>query len=116
MNLVLHLRATFMAALLFMGIQLVQAADDNGRVLTIAKQNACLGCHAVNKKIVGPSFRDVAAKYKNNLGANIFLKNKIQKGGAGSWGVVPMPANVKLSDAELSLLTSWILQGAPDNN
>ena len=116
MTLVGHARAAFMAALFFAGMQIAQATDSIGGALSIAKQNACLGCHAVNKKIVGPSFRDVAAKYKSNPSANIFLKNKIQKGGAGSWGVVPMPANAKLSDAELSLLVFWILQGAPDNN
>ena len=84
--------------------------------LQLPKKNACLGCHAINKKIVGPSFQDIAAKYKNSPSANALLKNKIQKGGAGSWGVVPMPANTKLSDVELSILVSWILQGAPSNN
>jgi len=55
------------------------------------KTNACLGCHAVNKKIVGPSFEAVAQKYQADSNAQVFLKNKIAKGGAGSWGVVPMP-------------------------
>ena len=88
--------------------------DENAFI--IAKQNACLGCHAVNKKIVGPSFQAVAEKYKGNLNAQAFLKNKIAKGGSGSWGVVPMPANSKLSDVDLSTLTSWILRGAPNKN
>ena len=79
----------------------------------LAKKNACLGCHAVDKKIVGPSFQSVAQKYKHDQNATTFLKNKITKGGSGSWGVVPMPANAKLSDADLSLLVSWILRGAP---
>jgi cytochrome c len=78
--------------------------------------NACLGCHAINKKIVGPGFQAVAEKYKSDSSAQVFLKNKIAKGGSGSWGVVPMPANTKLSDADLSLLTSWILRGAPNKN
>ena len=91
-------------------------ADDVSRAQSIAKQNACLGCHATNKKIVGPSFQDVAKKYANDPNAKVFLKNKILKGGSGSWGVVPMPANAKLSDADVSLLASWVLLGAPNTN
>ena len=94
----------------------VQANSEDEKASTIAKQSACLGCHAINKKIVGPSFQAVAEKYKNDQNAQSFLKNKIAKGGAGSWGVVPMPANPKLSDADLSTLASWILRGAPNKN
>lgn len=91
-------------------------ATDDSRAHSLAKQNACLGCHAVDKKIVGPSFQAVAKKYANDPSANTFLKNKILKGGSGSWGVVPMPANAKLSEADVSLLTTWILRGAPSAN
>ena len=94
----------------------VQAATDDAKAAALAKQNACLGCHAVDKKIVGPSFQAVAKKYATDPAASVFLKNKILKGGAGSWGVVPMPANAKLSDADVSLLTGWILRGAPSTN
>ncbi|CAM3686817.1 c-type cytochrome [Polynucleobacter brandtiae] len=80
--------------------------------LLLAKQNACLGCHAVNKKIVGPSFQDIAKKYRSDPSAADLLKNKIHKGGAGSWGVVPMPGNTKLSDDEIASLVTWILRGA----
>ena len=95
----------------FLPIAHANVQDENA--FTLAKQNACLGCHAINKKIVGPSFESVAGKYKNDPNAQAFLKNKIAKGGSGSWGVVPMPANTKLSDAELSTLSGWILRGAP---
>jgi cytochrome c len=98
----------------FMPATQANTADQNAFV--VAKQNACLGCHATNKKIVGPSFQAVAEKYKSDPNAQAFLKNKIAKGGSGSWGVVPMPANAKLSDADLSTLTSWILRGAPNKN
>ena len=91
-------------------------ANDDEKTLAIAKQNACLGCHAINKKIVGPSFQAVAEKYKSDPNAQAFLKNKIAKGGSGSWGVVPMPANTKLSNADLNALTGWILRGAPSAN
>jgi cytochrome c len=65
---------------------------------------------------VGPSFQSIAKKYANDPAATVFLKNKILKGGSGSWGVVPMPANAKLSDADVFLLVSWILRGAPSAN
>ena len=106
----------FLFAALACFMSVAQASAEDEKAFAIAKQNACLGCHAINKKIVGPSFKAVAEKYKNDSNARIFLKNKIAKGGAGSWGVVPMPANTKLSDADLSLLTGWILRGAPSKN
>ncbi|QWE15549.1 cytochrome c, class I [Polynucleobacter sp. AP-Sving-400A-A2] len=93
-----------------------RASSDDTKAALLAKQNACLGCHALDKKIVGPGFQAVAKKYANDPGAIVFLKNKIIKGGSGSWGVVPMPANAKLSDADVSLLAGWILRGAPSAN
>ncbi len=105
---IIFLYATFVGA--------AHANVEDEKAFAITKQNACLGCHAINKKIVGPSFQAVAEKYKSDPSAQTFLKNKIVKGGAGSWGVVPMPANAKLSDADLSALTTWILRGAPNRN
>jgi cytochrome c len=109
-------KISFLFALLALQIQYTQASSEDQQAFAIAKQNACLGCHAINKKIVGPSFESVAQKYQADSNAQAFLKNKIAKGGTGSWGVVPMPANTKLSDAELTLLVSWILRGAPIKN
>ena len=106
---------SFVALLLFCSLS-AQAVVDDSKAASLAKQSACLGCHAVDKKVVGPSFQAVAKKYANDSNAQIFLKNKIQKGGSGSWGVVPMPANAKLSEADLLLLTNWILRGAPSAN
>ncbi|MBU3612572.1 cytochrome c, class I [Polynucleobacter sp. MG-27-Goln-C1] len=107
----------FLLAALFLLCSIrVQAATDDTKAAALAKQNACLGCHAVDKKVVGPSFQAVAKKYATDPTASAFLKNKILKGGSGSWGVVPMPANTKLSDTDVSLLTSWILRGAPATN
>ena len=97
-------------------LQTAHSASDDQNAFSIAKKNACLGCHAINKKIVGPSFQAVAEKYKSDPNAQTFLKNKIAKGGSGSWGVVPMPANTKLNDADLSTLAGWILRGAPSKN
>jgi cytochrome c len=110
------IKIVFLFAMLAYFIPVVQASAEDEKAFLTAKKNACLGCHAMNKKIVGPSFQSVAEKYKNDSNAQVFLKNKIAKGGSGSWGVVPMPANTKLSDADLSLLTGWILRGAPSKN
>lgn len=111
-----YTRNIFVIALLFFGAANSHAQEDNSKAYAIAKQNACLGCHNVNKKVVGPSFQSIAQRYKNDSGAQNFLKNKIAKGGSGSWGVVPMPANSKLSEADLSILVRWILLGAPGGN
>jgi cytochrome c len=110
------LKFFLLAALLSLFCVGARATADDAKALALAKQSACLGCHAVDKKIVGPSFQAIAKKYTNDPGAIVFLKNKIIKGGSGSWGVVPMPANAKLSDADVSLLTAWILRGAPSSN
>ena len=107
------IKIVFNFAALFCFITSAHSSSDDQNAFALAKQNACLGCHAVDKKIVGPSFQSVAQKYQKDQGASTFLKRKISQGGAGSWGVVPMPANTKLSDADLSLLVSWILRGAP---
>jgi cytochrome c len=106
----------FLAALFSLCSLRVQATTDDAKAATLAKQNACLGCHAVDKKVVGPGFQAVAKKYATDPAASAFLKNKILKGGSGCWGVVPMPENAKLSDADVSLLTGWILRGAPSAN
>ena len=111
-----YISSILVVATFFVGTSFAQTNEEDSRAYAVAKQNACLGCHAINKKIVGPSFQSVAQKYKNESDAQIFLKNKISKGGSGSWGVVPMPANTKLSDADLTLLTRWILRGAPGGN
>ena len=109
-------RIIFLFAALVYFMPVAQASVEDEKAFAIAKQNACLGCHAINKKIVGPSFQELAEKYKGDANVQAFFKNKIAKGGSGSWGVVPMPANTKLNDADLSTLTSWILRGAPNKN
>lgn len=75
----------------------------------LAKSKNCMACHAVASKLVGPAFKDVAAKY---AGQNVEdkLAQKIIKGGAGVWGAVPMPANTQVNDAEARQLVKWILE------
>jgi cytochrome c len=106
----------FLAATLLLCPLNSRASTDDSKAIALAKQNVCLGCHAVEKKIVGPSLQAIAKKYTNDPNAMAFLKNKILKGGSGSWGAVPMPANARLSDADVSLLVGWILRGAPSTN
>lgn len=73
----------------------------------LAKSKNCMACHAVDKKLVGPSFKDVAAKYKAADAAS--LAAKIKKGGSGVWGPIPMPANPQVTDAEAKILAVWVL-------
>lgn len=75
----------------------------------LAEKNSCLGCHAVDETKVGPSFQDVAAKYKGQKDAPAKLAEKVKKGGKGVWGTVAMPPNSKVSDKDLKQLIAWIL-------
>jgi cytochrome c len=77
--------------------------------LALAKANICLACHAVDKKLVGPAFKDVAAKYADRKDAVDYLTNKIKSGGSGVWGAIPMPAQAQLSDAQAKELARWVL-------
>jgi len=89
-----------------------QAAAAQARadpVTQLLNRNACLGCHAVEKQIVGPAFREVAARYKSDAAAPARLATKIRQGGQGVWGQVPMPANPGLSDADARLIVEWVL-------
>lgn len=80
--------------------------------LELAAKNACTACHAPDRKILGPSYADVAKKYAGQKDAVATLADSIRKGGAGKWGPVPMPAQPALSDADLKTLAAWVLAGA----
>ena len=84
----------------------VGAADADGAAL-LAKYN-CIACHAVDKKLVGPAYKDVAAKYAGDKSAPVKLQQKVKAGGSGVWGTVPMPPN-NVPDADLKTLVAWIL-------
>lgn len=77
--------------------------------MDLAKAKNCLACHAVDKKLVGPAYKDVAAKYKGDKGAVAMLATKVQKGGSGTWGQIPMPPNPQVTPAEATTLVEWIL-------
>jgi cytochrome c len=93
-------------------LSLAAAAAPAFANLALAQKHACTACHAVDKKIVGPSYADVAKKYAGQKDAAATLAASIKAGGAGKWGPVPMPAQAALSDADLSALATWILGGA----
>lgn len=75
----------------------------------LAKQKNCLACHAVDKKLVGPAYRDIAAKYKADKNAAGALAKKIREGGVGVWGQIPMPANPQVNEQEAQTLARWVL-------
>lgn len=75
----------------------------------LAESKLCLACHKVDQKLVGPAYKDVAAKYAGQKDAAAKLAEKIQKGGTGVWGQVPMPANPQVSPEEAKTLANWIL-------
>jgi cytochrome c len=75
----------------------------------LAKKQGCFACHATDKKLVGPSYKDVAAKYRADKGAEAKLFDKVKKGGTGVWGTVPMPPNAHVPDADIKALVKWVL-------
>jgi cytochrome c len=75
----------------------------------LLKKNACLACHTVDKKLVGPSYKDVSAKYKGQKDAVATLADKVKKGGQGAWGPIPMPPNPNVSDADAQAMVKYIL-------
>ena len=75
----------------------------------LAKAKNCLACHAVDKKLVGPAFKDVAAKYAKDAGAADKLAKKVREGGSGIWGQIPMPPNPQVSAEEAATLVKWVL-------
>ncbi|HEX9181059.1 MAG TPA: c-type cytochrome [Burkholderiales bacterium] len=75
----------------------------------LAKKSGCLACHAVDKKLVGPSYKDIAAKYKGQADAEAKLVKKVKEGGKGVWGEVPMPPNAAVKDEDVKTLVKWVL-------
>lgn len=78
-------------------------------VANLLTTNACIACHQTDKRVIGPSFREIAAKYAADGGAAARLAAKIRQGGSGAWGTTPMPPNSALSDADLTRLVQWVL-------
>ena len=82
-------------------------ADDDGKELL--QKSGCTACHAIDKKLVGPAYKEVAAKYKGDAKAQAMLEEKVKKGGVGTWGQVPMPPNGAVKDEDVKALVKWVL-------
>ena len=75
----------------------------------LLKKNGCIACHAVDKKLVGPSFKDISSKYKSKKDGAAYLAGKIKSGGAGVWGPIPMPAQAHVKEEDAKKIADWIL-------
>jgi len=75
----------------------------------LAQKKNCMACHAIDKKLVGPAYKDVAAKYAGQKDVVDKLAQKVMKGGTGTWGAIPMPANPQVTEAEAKQLVQWVL-------
>ncbi len=94
------------AALGTLALSTTAAAQDAAK---LAQEKACLACHAIDKKVVGPAYKEVAAKYKADKNAEVNLAKKIRAGGVGVWGQVPMPPNTTVNEKEAVILAKWVL-------
>jgi cytochrome c len=97
---------------LWAGFAPAMAADASSPGRTLAQRQGCLGCHAVDAKLVGPSYQSVAERYAGQKDASAELAKRIRAGGSGHWGDVPMPPQGQLTEAEARRLSTWILAGA----
>lgn len=97
------------AGLLFAGGALAQAKVDPKAAEALMTKSGCIACHAVDKKVIGPSYKDVSAKYKADKDAATKLAAKVKAGGVGVWGQIPMPPNAQVPDADIKTLVAWIL-------
>jgi len=75
----------------------------------IAQSSGCMTCHTTDRKVIGPSFKEIAAKYRNDKSAEANLKKKIKAGGSGVWGTTPMPPNAHVKDDDIKAMVQWIL-------
>ena len=96
--------------LVALALVIAPAAQANEELM---KKYNCIACHSVDKKLVGPAYQDVAAKYKGQADAPDKLFTKVKNGGVGVWGQIPMPPNPTVPDADLKALIAWILALPP---
>lgn len=101
------MKRTYWAALIAVATLAASVPARADQALATAKN--CMACHALDKKVVGPAYKDVAKKYAGNAKAQDMLVAKVMKGGAGVWGPVPMPANSQVNEAEAKKLVAWVL-------
>ncbi|WP_317202835.1 c-type cytochrome [Janthinobacterium sp.] len=100
------MKRSMMVGVLMVSAFASQAALANA---DLAKAKNCMACHAIGSKLVGPAYKDVAAKYAGQKDAENKLVAKVMKGGSGAWGAIPMPANPQVTEAEAHTLVKWVL-------
>ena len=100
---------TVVIALALAGVVVTTGAGAATPGEDLIKKNGCTACHAMDKKVVGPAYQEVAAKYKGDAKAPDKLAEKVKKGGSGVWGQVPMPPNPQVSDPDLKTMITYIL-------
>lgn len=100
------MKTALMAGLACAGLLAAGAASAS---LELAQKSACMACHSIDKKVVGPSYKEVAAKYKGDATAPAKLFEKVKKGGSGVWGQIPMPPNTAVKDEDIKTLVTWVL-------
>ena len=96
-------------SLILLSVLALSASTSAFAQADLAKAKNCMACHAIGSKLVGPAYKDVAAKYAGQKDAEARLVAKVMKGGAGVWGPVPMPANPQVSESEAHSLVKWVL-------
>jgi cytochrome c len=98
---------SLLAITVALSVSSVAFAAEDGE--TLFKKSGCSMCHSVAKKIVGPAYRDVAAKYRGNKDAQAMLEKKVRNGGSGNWGKASMPPQKKVSDETIKTIVQWVL-------
>jgi cytochrome c len=94
---------------MFAAVALVAVSGAASASQQLAQKNACMSCHQVDKKVVGPAFKDVAKKYKGDAAAEGHLVGVVKKGGKGVWGNIPMPPHPQVKDEDAKAIIGWVL-------
>jgi cytochrome c len=100
------MRITATALAIAVGLACAGAAQANEKLL---QASGCTACHSVEKKLIGPAYKDVAAKYRGNKGAEADLIKKVKAGSKGVWGDIPMTPNAHVKDEDIKTMVQWIL-------
>lgn len=100
------MKQVFAACAISAAMALAGVAQANEK---LAQSSGCMTCHGIDKKVIGPSYKDIAAKYRNDKGAQGALEKKVKAGGKGVWGDIPMPPNAHVKDADIKTLVAWVL-------
>jgi cytochrome c len=109
---IIHMKKIAFLSVMALSVGMAHA-QNNAEVFNTARDLGCLMCHNPDVKVVGPAFKAVAEKYKDQANANELLFGKVKNGGMGVWGRVPMPAHNQVPDEKIHQLVAWVLNGSP---